>query len=245
LGEGSPCQDSHGVRQLGEAADGVILACVADGAGSAQFGDVGSTIACGTFIESAASYYALNGRFDGLCAADVLAWCEDARERIQKEATNRDCPTRELATTLCAAIVTPSCSCFFQIGDGAIILGSAGAYGVVFWPQSGEYANSTNFLTSDEYRKRLEFVTTTTSRFSDMALLTDGLERLALRFDNHTPFVPFFDPLFRALRNAEDVVGLNDGLRRFLQSDPVQSRSDDDKTLILATRNSHDLGDAA
>ena len=126
-------------------------------------------------------------------------------------------------------------SYFVQIGDGAIILGNDTLYGVVFWPQSGEYANSTNFLTSDEYEKQLEFLATP-SKCSKVALMTDGIERIALRFDSQTPHIPFFDPLFRALSSTADLDSLNEGLRGFLGSNSVQLRSDDDKTLVLAAR---------
>ena len=66
--------------------------------------------------------------------------------------------------------------------------------------------------------------------------MTDGLERLALKFNSQTPHTPFFEPLFRALQSTADVDSLNSGLRSFLTSDSVHNRSDDDKTLILATR---------
>ena len=236
VGDGTPCQDTNSVRMFGDDRAAALVACVADGAGSAKYGDTGSAIACQTIVESAAAFIDSNGRLDGLQSEDALRWYEDARARIEEEAARRECQSRELATTLCTAIVTPTRAFFFQIGDGAIILGNNGIYGVVFWPQSGEYANSTNFLTSDEYRERLEFLTTT-SRFTDIALFTDGLERLALRFDGQTAHAPFFDPLFRALRATDDIEGLNNGLRQFLASDPVQTRSNDDKTLILATRH--------
>ncbi len=240
VGDGTPCQDHNSVQLLGDDDAAALVACIADGAGSAKYGDAGSTIACQTIIENARSFIDSNGRLDGLQSEDALRWCEDARSRIEEEATRRECPCRELATTLCTAIVTPTSAFFFQIGDGAIILGNRGIYGVVFWPQSGEYANSTNFITADDFRERLEFVTTT-SRFTDIALFTDGLERLALRFEGQTAHAPFFDPLFRALRATNDMGSLNDGLRQFLASGPVQSRSDDDKTLILATRYAVDL----
>ena len=243
LADGAACQDSHIVRTLGEGPTRTLVACVADGAGSARFAAAGSTIACNTLLENAAAHFeAHGGRFDDLQRDDLLQWCEAARARIQGEATAADCNCREFATTLCVAIAAPDCSVFFQIGDGAIIAGNHGIYGVVFWPQSGEYANSTNFLTADDFEDRLDFLTTT-SRCSEIALFTDGLERLALRFDSRTPHQPFFAPLFRALRSAADLDGLNEGLRQFLASDSVQVRSDDDKTLILATR--HDSDDAA
>jgi Protein phosphatase 2C len=241
--DGSPCQDSHCVRVFGTGADETLFACIADGAGSAKFSDVGSAMACAAMLENAATYFESNRGFDQLQLEEVIRWCDDARSRIRAEASVRDCGLRELASTLAVAIVAPSRAYFFQIGDGAIVLGSRGVYGVVFWPQSGEYANTTNFITSDEYRHRLDFLTTS-GRVSDVALFTDGLERLALRFDSQTPHAPFFDPLFRTVRTADNLDMLSEQLRRFLGTDSVQSRSDDDKTLILASRRVGDLDHA-
>ncbi|MEX2309801.1 MAG: PP2C family serine/threonine-protein phosphatase [Pirellulales bacterium] len=242
VADGTACQDSNVVRLFGDGATETLVACIADGAGSAKFSDTGATIACNAVLENAATHFEANGRFDDLERDDVLRWCDDARTRIKNEAAARECNCRELATTLCVVIAAPDCSVFFQIGDGAIIVGNNGIYGVVFWPQSGEYANSTNFLTADDFRDRLDFLTTT-SCCSNIAMFTDGLERLALRFDSHTAHEPFFAPLFRVLQSANDLDGLNEGLRQFLASDSVQARSDDDKTLILASR--HDSNDAA
>jgi hypothetical protein len=223
------------VRLLGEDGARTLVACVADGAGSAKHSELGSSIVCNSMIENATKFFETKGGFDALQQQDILEWCEDARTRILDAATLHDCRTREFASTLCVAIMGPTTSYFVQIGDGAIILGNDSLYGVVFWPQSGEYANSTNFLTSDEYAKQLEFLATP-SKCSKVALMTDGIERIALRFDIQTPHTPFFDPLFRALRSTADVDSLNEGLRGFLGSNSVQLRSDDDKTLVLATR---------
>ena len=223
------------MRLLGEDGARTLVACVADGAGSAKHSELGSSIVCNSMIENAAKFFETKGGFEELQQQDILEWCEDARTRILDAATLHDCRTRDFATTLCFAIMGPTTSYFVQIGDGAIILGNDSLYGVVFWPQSGEYANSTNFLTSDEYEKHLEFLATP-SKCSKVALMTDGIERIALRFDIQTPHTPFFDPLFRALRSTADVDSLNEGLRGFLSSNSVQLRSDDDKTLVLATR---------
>ncbi len=236
LADETPCQDTHSVMVLGDDSARTLVACVADGAGSAKHSSIGSTIVCNSIIENAAKFFAKNGGLETLGFDDVIAWCENARTLILDAASLHDCTSREFATTLSVAIIGPKLSSFFQIGDGAIILGNGGGlYGVVFWPQSGEYANSTNFLTSDEYKRQLEFLATT-CECSNVALMTDGLERLALRFDSQTPHTPFFDPLFRALRSSADLESLNEGLRGFLGSNSVQHRSDDDKTLILATR---------
>jgi len=244
VADGTVCQDSNVVRLFGDGDNTTLVACVADGAGSARFSDSGSSIICQTIMENAASFFEAGGRVEDLRFEAALRWCEEARQRIGEEAAARECTTREFATTLCAVIASPAYSVFFQIGDGAIILGNNGIYGVVFWPQSGEYANSTNFLTADDFEQKLEFFTTPTCS-AEIALFTDGLERLALRFDTQTPHAPFFAPLFRALRSSDDLDGLSEGLRQFLASDSVQARSDDDKTLILASRKASDSDHAA
>jgi hypothetical protein len=233
LDGGTPCQDTHAVRIVGEPHH-TLIACVADGAGSAKHSEIGSAIACETILEHATRFLESNS-LSAMQMEDALVWCDEVRKRITAKAEEHGCTTREFATTLLVAILSPDLSVFFQIGDGAIILGNDVLYGVVFWPQEGEYANSTNFLTSDAYHQQIEFITTT-SRYSKVALLTDGLERLALRFDTFIPHLPFFEPLFRALQSTNDISGLNEGLRSFLGSDSIHNRTDDDKTLVLATR---------
>jgi serine/threonine protein phosphatase PrpC len=213
LADNSPCQDSSRVIVLGSDADETLVACVADGAGSAKHSAIGSKTAAASIVESATAYFERNSSFAGLVLDDVVQWCDDARARITEDAAARGADLRAMATTLCAAIVSPTCSFFFQIGDGAIILVKNNVSGVVFWPQSGEYANTTNFLTSNEYRNHLQFSSTSI----------------------RTPHRPFFEPLFQALRTNDDSKGLAHDLRKFLQSESVRSRSDDDRTLILAS----------
>ena len=110
-----------------------------------------------------------------------------------------------------------------------------GALGVVFWPQSGEYLNTTSFLTSPDFQERLQ-VRLVQGGFTDVALFTDGVERLALQFDSLTPHAPFFHPLFEGVRAIQDVDALAEDLKRFLESDSVTKMNDDDKTLLLACR---------
>jgi hypothetical protein len=223
------------VRVLGEEPDTVLVACVADGAGDSTCGEIGATLACESIVGSAAMHFETKRPLSELNAVKVLHWCEAARRKINQRAERDRRNIREYATTLSAAIVSSAGSVFFQIGDGAIIVSRNTALGVVFWPQSGEYVNTTNFLTAKEFRDHLQ-VFLTGSGFSDVALLTDGIERLALKFDSFTPHPPFFLPLFRALRDTPDVQSLAEDLRQFLQSDSVRSKTDDDQTLVLATR---------
>jgi hypothetical protein len=67
-------------------------------------------------------------------------------------------------------------------------------------------------------------------------MMTDGLQRLALDFRTQAPHEPFFSPLFKALRSAPVAEDLAVPLRQLLSSSSVNERTDDDKTLLLATR---------
>jgi hypothetical protein len=66
--------------------------------------------------------------------------------------------------------------------------------------------------------------------------LSDGLQTMALSFAERAAHRPFFLPMFRKLRSARPGDGLPAALHRFLESPAVSQRSDDDKTLLLATR---------
>lgn len=231
--EGAACQDACAVRVLGTEPEAALIACVADGAGDSSHGDRGAEMACQSIMDSAADHFASKGSFAGATNQDVVQWCEAARNKIEEQAKSHNRNLREYATTLCAAIVSPRGSLFFQIGDGAMIARKNSALGVVFWPQSGEYINTTNFLTSHDFRNHLDVFISAES-FSEVALLTDGIERLALKFDSFTPHPPFFDPLLRAVRDGGNLESLAADLRQLLQSDFVRSKTDDDKTLVLA-----------
>jgi hypothetical protein len=104
------------------------------------------------------------------------------------------------------------------------------------WPLHGEYASSTYFVTDDP-EPNLQFWEAE-GEFTDVAVFSDGLERLALDFQTKTAFAPFFDPMFAPLANLEAGRNraLSKGLRKFLDSKQVIERTDDDKSLLMARR---------
>ena len=106
--EGTLCQDSHAVRLFGEGESQILVACVADGAGSAKFSDIGSALTCAAILENAEVYAATTTISEGLTREDILTWCRDARKRIAKDAETRYCESREFASTLCGAVATPT-----------------------------------------------------------------------------------------------------------------------------------------
>ncbi len=231
-----PCQDECYVDTLPtiEGAD-YLLCLVSDGAGSAKEGGQGARIACATARASIEA--TLLNHTTTLDESIVEAWIKDIRRELSESASANDLTTRDFACTFLGALIGSGKAVFFQIGDGAIVASSSGVQGVVFWPDSGPYANMTYFLTEDDALINLH-ISITNSRIDEVALFSDGVQRLALSFEQRSPHTPFFEPMFKALRsqNPLNCGTLNEQLADFLNSAQINSRTDDDKTLILASR---------
>lgn len=232
---GKPCQDYCNSLTV-ETSDGpVLVVACADGAGSAELSDVGAHLAVETFLAAAGDALA---RGDGTTASDqdvLFGWNEAARRRLEAEADLRGVELRQFACTLLTAIVGPAQAAFTQVGDGAIIFSRVDDYQFVFWPSSGEYANTTHFVTDKYYGRNLRFDCLDAPP-DDLAVLTDGLQALALNFAEGRVHRQFFRPMFDTLRRAPSGSDLKYSLEAFLDSERVNDRTDDDKTLFLATR---------
>ena len=241
LQAGTPCQDSNIVEILVNTVGEFLLFACSDGAGSASHSHEGSALACVQFVELAKDF-CQTSKLDNLTREAALPWIEAIRASIAEKALSLDVPVRELACTLLGGIIGPASSVFFQIGDGAIVVNEGAVLRTVFWPQSGEYVNTTNFVTQDESGEKLEFIQFL-SVIDELAVFSDGLERLLLRFDYQVVHEPALRPMLKQLAetSAEQLDMLHDSLGDFLNSERVNSFTDDDKTLILATRKPIDV----
>ncbi len=223
---GQPCQDYC----AGGVAGSTLFAACADGAGSAELSHLGSKAAVELFMQNAASLES------ALTREQIESWVDAARARVLEMAAANDTTPRQLACTLLAAIVGENWAAFVQIGDGAIVFDGPEGYELAFWPDTGEYANTTRFLTEDDYRANLR-IEIIERRVTELAVFTDGLQMLALNFGQSKVHDRFFAPLFRTVKNGPDEGTLRDSLLEFMGSKRVNDRTDDDKTLLLATRS--------
>lgn len=137
------------------------------------------------------------------------------------------------------AIVGDNSNAFVQVGDGAIVVseGADDGWAWVFWPQHGEFANTTNFVVSPNSIDVMEFASTP-HRIDEVAVFSDGIENLVLHAASRTVHAPFFDAMFPPVRQHLPgfAVDLSLGLEKYLLSPRICDRTDDDKTLVLATR---------
>ena len=162
------------------------------------------------------------------------------RAEIEKQAEDLEATTRDFASTLLAVIVGPDHFAFIQLGDGAVVYRFAepsSPYVLAVWPDNGEYENQTYFLTDRQDVRRFRFGVIE-GRVSEAAIITDGLQRMALNYAERAPHIPFFAPILAALTPEMDgeQLELSDALESFLSSPQVNNRTNDDKTLIIASR---------
>lgn len=236
LRHGLSCQDASRAEVIAHKGEDTLLLVCSDGAGSAPLSEEGSRLACELFIRGAAERVALGFSPAAMTSDEATRLCLDIQDGIATRAHALNVTTRELACTLVAAIVSPLGAAFIQVGDGAIVLRDNGsALRLPFWPDSGEYINTTFFVTDRAIADKIQFAVWP-SQVREIALLTDGLQMLCLRYQDRSVHQPFFEPLFRSLRAAATGLALHEPLRAFLDSPPVNSRTDDDKTLVLAGR---------
>ncbi len=230
---GAPKQDAFRCMLVPQLSAFVAVVC--DGAGSASHGGEGAALAC----RSMSSAFVDRLRRYRTTPRDEEIWesIDGARDRIATAASHRDLRPRDFATTLIAMIVTPSSQLVVHVGDGAAVGRQAdGDWVSLSWPDTGEYASTTFFLT-DEPAPKLR-IARSEHRMDACAVFTDGVETFTLNEALRQPHAPFFDPMLRSVDAAPDtgrLMELSSHLGEFLRSERVCARTDDDKTLILAS----------
>ena len=234
---GGVCQDHADARIVATAAGPVLIAAVADGAGSATHSDLGARTAVSAFLTAAEA--ALASAEATPDAESVVGWIKAARREVECIGETQGIPLRQLACTLLATVATPGETLVAQIGDGVIVFDGSEAegYQFAFWPDTGEYANATWFLTDRGYEVHIHS-DRLDRPIAALGMMTDGLQMMALNYAASRVHAPFFTPLFRVVTASTrlDADGLQANLAGFLDSPRVNERTDDDKTLLLATR---------
>lgn len=236
---GTQRQDEFGVAEVPQR-DGsaVLVAAVADGAGSAPFSGEGASAAIDGF-RVAVSAYLDDGSVDEAGEIQLAAWLAAARAAVSRLAAERDLPARQFACTFLGAVVGASVALFVQVGDGMMVCQAAkeNSWHAPIEPQRGEYRNETYFLSDDDAERR---AATCVLRVPLMrvALSTDGLEDLYFERSSGTPYAPFFEAVFETVATPQATDDdLSRALERYLDSEAVNALTSDDKTLVLAARH--------
>jgi hypothetical protein len=244
---GDPCQDA-GACELVEGPQGsdVLIAIACDGAGSAKLSQVGSAETCRFVIQRVKELMKAGLPVIEITQEVATRVVLDAQEHLRATAEKAGATPRDLACTLVAGIIAADAAAFFQVGDGVAIVGPrsepTNEFSWIFWPERGEYANTTTFLSDERVAEHLQHAAVPYG-IDEVAVLTDGIQGLVLDYKEHAAHAPFFSRMMAPLRvqtNIGHLEGLSSALAAYLDSPPINSRTDDDKTLILASRRTTD-----
>lgn len=232
-----PKQDTVAVAEYSDGAASVMVMVVCDGAGSAKFSDIGSRIACYSAHRLIRSHIEDGKSISSIDKDLAEKWLLNIRQNIVAKCDSLETPPRELATTITIAILGVEFAILLMVGDSPCVLHNDGSWIAPIWPQRGEYANQTYFVTQD-LPLRFEF-STIRKKINRCAIFSDGIEKLVMREKGKQVYQPFFDSAFHELtsdasagRNRE----ISRNISRFLSSDRVNQLTDDDKSLAIASR---------
>jgi hypothetical protein len=245
LRSSSPCQDASKVEVFIDSnGEEILLAVVSDGAGSAAQAQLGAQLACDLFVEEVKAHFADKKNSEQLAEGFIQSWIGKFQTLVASYSGELQC-SQDFACTLLAAVIGSECAVYFQIGDGAIVESrreEPDRYALICWPQQGEYANTTNFLTDDDAAEKV-FCELKHCAIDEIAIFSDGIQSLVLDYRAQSAHSPFFAPLFAWLRPRPGGYSreLSDSLVAYLNSEKINSRTDDDKTLILATRRQAEM----
>jgi hypothetical protein len=217
----------------------IIAIALSDGAGSATRGEDGATITCASLIEQAELFLARNRSVASMTEQDAHEWLDTVRKAIADHASDTEHEVRDYACTMLFALIGVETAVFLQIGDGVIVVNDQDQHwSWVFWPERGEFANTTFFVTDAAAADHLRFEQRHVS-IDEVALLSDGIEPLVLHYASRTVHAPFFDRMLGPVRRSKVVgedLALSQDLEGYLSSPAILERTDDDNTLVLATR---------
>jgi len=230
LASDTPCHDAHGIRIL----DGNIgyIACVSDGMGSAKAAEIGSGVASSFVLDTLYEHLDMTRCDDEIIDLMKSSFIQ-TRERLEQEAIERDLNIKDLNCTLLVFISLPNRQFYGQVGDCSAIGKKGEDYHVLVEQQRGEYANATYSicdLTSVQngIYERLDEV------YPMIALMSDGMESISISSKDKTVSHLFYDPFFNAFLHPNfQQENVTEALKRFLNSERVNKKTDDDKTLLF------------
>ncbi|WP_374954366.1 PP2C family serine/threonine-protein phosphatase [Rathayibacter sp. AY1D2] len=225
---GRGCDDAF-AYEVAPDGRGVVIA-VADGAGSRSgTSALGSFAACRAVVAEASAL--IVAATSEISAEPALRRCfAAARAAVESYAGEHGLQTRDLATTLAVAVITPGSAVVAQIGDGIIVFDLNSGFESLIPEEKGEYANEVVFLTSPR-----ELDSHVRTRFFDnlvprVAMSTDGLRYKILRLhEGGIPFDPFFEAVWQAVADGSlSAAALSDWLTS------LDDQTGDDLTLVAA-----------
>ena len=258
-----PNQDAWACKHTTGRQPATILA-VADGAGSAPRSDEGAKIAVETAVNTIsqkitrrrlqsrsprwtlrtnrANWRSLTPRQTPEHRRITRILREGIRRAytaIANHAESENESPEAFATTLLLAVTTDRWIITAQVGDGAIVAVNTknGQGRAICQAHTGEYANETLFITAKRSQKGATAHTgyVRTKDYDAIGITTDGMENLAVKATDRTPYHRFWLPIISWLQYSGEEHAVTN-LKDLLNSGRVREKSSDDLTIVIAAK---------
>lgn len=221
---GTPCQDSHGWSQRSD--DGGCVLAVADGAGSRPRAAAGSELVVATLAGAGAASDA-----SAELAMELLV---SARNKLDERAQADGSQVGDYACTVALVLVGTKEIHIAQVGDTIVVVSTGEELTVISPAPKYEYANQTDFLTSNDWQAHVRLVSVPREGVLGIALSTDGLRYKILDdMRESVPYRPFFEDMFAYVSKAE---ANPTAIAAFLST--LEDQTGDDLTLLIAVPSS-------
>lgn len=229
-----PCQDKTFCYQE----NGVLVAALADGAGSAKLSHYGAACITEYIAKDLAKYF------------DLYYNCDDGRA-IKKQLMSKiihklddlcndlQCERRDCASTLLVVAVTDDRFILMHIGDGVIGYIKQSQLKVASLPENGEFSNVTVFTTSPEALSTMKLLKGNLGEIDSFVMMSDGTQaglyskrekRLSSALLKVADYVRYFPE-----------VTVHDMLKQSLENVVKKVTSDDCSIIILAKNYNKDI----
>jgi serine/threonine protein phosphatase PrpC len=233
---GKPCEDTF---KLGRSADDKWhFAVISDGCGSAPSALQGSEFISEFLLVKLNEFVPLlNERGPGEWLVDkAVSSIAELREAMRVEF---QAPLSDYSATIVAAIISGDGGFFLHLGDGistALSLEGKPCTGNIRLvtqsdPENGEYANQTYYVTEPDWVRHIRI--TPIAQADCLILCSDGAQDLF--YEGNRAHGPALIPLLKK------VAATSPGPSRFLyetiSSSEAESRSSDDKTIVIIASN--------
>lgn len=229
-------QDAVRTRLIRAQDQEILVLALADGAGSAQHARAAAQL----IVKSLAAFTAerIRGRLRRgpqktlWQEADTRAAMTYTRRQLHAEIQAQGHDRREWGSTALLAVLTADSTTLGQVGDGAMCVRQAGQWLLPLPVNLDAYVNVTPMLVDADAPVQVAQL----AAVEAIVGFSDGLQPLAIDYATGQPFAPFCDGVIRALDQALGRTLLEQHLRQWLASPTVRARTDDDVSLLLASR---------
>lgn len=164
----TPCQDYIYSLTRNE----TTCIALADGAGSYKYSDVGAKISCVAITEYLTSEF---DYFFSMSSLEIKRFIiHGIRTRLGRKANVLNATKTELSSTLLFVAIKDNNFIIGHLGDGVICGDIEGRLVLLSAPDNGEFANTTYFVTSRNYKDHFRIYRGNVSRFNSFFLMSDG-----------------------------------------------------------------------